>query len=176
MTEIKTFNPGKRYSEDVLLYLIKSHSTAGLVVSFGAPSIEEAKQYSSGQRIVNRFNGLKERCCLQISLVNEINGTVEISGSKEEKIILSLILENLNNLKENIEEKKDELLDFEIVHGIKKPYLTKKFNEVNKYLDELYSKISSLMTKNKLLFVSSNDDFLDDQELKEKIKADNLKS
>lgn len=174
--EVRTFNPGKKYSEDVLLHLIKSHSNASLTISFGANSIEESKQYSFNQRMMNRLNGLKERITLQISLINEIAGTIAISGSKDDKVMLKVIMKNLKMLKENFEERKDEILIIEVIQGVKKPQLTKKFDEINNYLDDLYPRISSVMTRNKLLFVSESDSFSEDQVLKDKIKSRNLEA
>ena len=49
-----------------------------------------------------------------------------------------------------------------------------KFEIINSYLDKLYIQIQKIMTQNKLLFTGNNDEFMEDQDLKERIKRDNL--
>ncbi len=176
MTEIKTFNSAKLFAEQILHPLIKAHTDARLTTRFGAISSLEAGKFPPHQRTIFKCNALKERIILQQTLINEINATILISGSKEENKMLESIVKNLNKLEEDFEDKRDEIMIFESERGNKKPVLTKMFLEINKYLDKTYIQVQRIMTKNKLLFVSSDDGFLEDRDLMDKIVADNLKS
>lgn len=172
--QIKTFNSGKLYAEEVLHPLLKKHSDARNATKLGAISIEEANKLTHNLRMIGRFNALKERSTYQQTLINEISATVSINGSKEETDMLKNISKNLDRIDENYENSKDDILVNEHINGEDKLSLTNEFNKINSYLDKLYIQIQRIMTKNKLLFTGDNNDFLDDQDLKEKIKRDNL--
>lgn len=176
MADIKVFNSAKLFSEHVVFPLIKSHSEAKLITRLGAISIAEANKIFPNQRIINRYNATKERVILQQTLINEIESTILINGVQVEIEMLDSIKTNLNMIEEQFDERKEEIMVFENIKGVKTPILTKMFSEINRYLDSTYVQITKLMTKNKLLFVSASDDYIEDQELKEKIKADNLKA
>ena len=75
-------------------------------------------------------------------------------------------------MEDNFEEKLDEILTFKLERGVKRPHLSSMFKEIGYFLDETYVQVQRLMTKNKLLFYSDDDEFLEDQELKEKIKIE----
>lgn len=175
-SQIKTFNSAKKFAEEVLHPLIKSHSEAKLTTRLGAISITEANSFSPAQRTIGRYNATKERVILQQTLINEIEATVLINGVKSENELLEKIKKNLELIETNFDSRKDEIMEFITINGTKSPKLLSKFNEINKFLDKMYVQVQRVMTKNKLLFTSDNEDFLEDQELKEKIKTDNLRA
>ena len=84
--------------------------------------------------------------------------------------------DQLRDIEENMHKKGDEILLFERKRGHEKPTLTILFNEIDSFLDMTYVQIQRLMTKNKLLFYSDDEEYLEDQELKEKIKLDNRRA
>lgn len=176
MEKIRTFNSAKRFAEEVIHPIIKSQSEAKITANLGAISIIEADKLSPAKRIINRYNAAKERTILQQTLINEIEATVLINGNVAEKSMLKKIKDNLEEIEDNFDDRKDEIMTIENSGGIKKPKLTKLFKEINRYLDNMYVQVQQIMTKNKLLFTSDNEEWLDDIELKEKIKNDNLKS
>jgi len=90
--------------------------------------------------------------------------------------MLEKIKEILEEMEDNFDDKKEEIMEIVGIGTNKKPKLTKLFKKINRYLDTMYVQIQQIMTKNKLLFTSDNDEWLQDSELKEKIKSDNLKS
>lgn len=176
MGDIKTFNSAKLYAEQVLHPLIKNHSESKITTRLGAISIAEANNLSTNQRIVNRYNAGKERVILLQTLVNEIEATVRINNVKAEINMLTAIKKELDNVELNFENRKDDIIENQTIRGVRTPTLTILFSKINIYLDSTYVQIQKIMTKNKLLFTSENDDWLQDSELKEKIKSDNIKS
>ena len=176
MANIRTFNAAKLYADLVLHPLIKSHTDAKLKTSLGAISIDEASKLSPGERTMCRFNSLKERMIIQQTLSSEIEATVRLNKVKCEIELLEAIKTQLSDLESNFEEKTDDIISFRLVQGYKKPVLSKLFSELNNFLDSTYVNIQRLMTKNKLLFNSDDDEFLEDQEIKAKIIEDNRRA
>lgn len=173
---IRTFNSAKKYAEEILHPLMDSHKDAKIKTRLGAINTEEASKLSPDERVVNRFNNLKERIILQQTLANEIRATIEINNVKCEVELIAELIEQLDNLEENFDEKTDDILSFRFVYGIKKPVLSPLFKQLGSFLDKIYVQIQRLMTKNKLLFSSENEEYLEDQELKQRIKLENRES
>lgn len=172
-SNIRTFNSAKKFAEEILHPLISSHTNAKLKTKLGAVSDDEARKLSPNQRIMNRFNALKERITFQQALINEIEATVRLNNTPGEVELIETMTEQLSGLETDIEERDGEIIYIQIIHGTKKPVLTKMFKELGTFLDKVYVQIQKLMTKNKLLFYSDDDEYMEDQELKEKIKLDN---
>lgn len=173
---IKTFNSAKRFAEEVIHPIIKSQSEAKITANLGAISIIEANKLPPAQRVINRYNAAKERIILQQTLINEIEATVRINGNKSEMQMLEKLKSNLEGMEDDFEDKKEDIMTFERIRGKKVPKLTSLFKKIDRYLDTIYVQIQQIMTKNKLLFTSDNEEWLEDSELKEKIKSNNLKS
>jgi len=176
MAEIRTFNSAKLFVETVIHPLIKNHSDSKIVTRLGALSVKEADEISPGQRTINRYNATKERIIFQQTLINEIEATVTINDTKSEIEMLKKLKQNLDELENQFDEHGDQIMVFEHTTNGKRPALQPIFGKINKFLDSLYVQIQKIMTKNKLLFTSDNEDYLEDQELKEKIKRDNIVS
>ena len=173
-SSIRTFNSAKKFAEEILHPLMDGHKNAKLKTRMGAVNDEEASKVSSSQRMINRFNAMKERVVLQQTLINEIEGTIRLNGVKCEIDLIEEIKEQLQDCEDNFEEKSDEILEFQMVNGNRKPIVTNLFKKLGIFLDSTYVHLQRLMTKNKLLFYSDDDEYLEDQELKEKIKRENL--
>lgn len=171
-TSIRTFNSAKKFAEEVLHPLIDDHKNAKIITRLGAVNDDEASKLSSDQRVIKRFNALKSRIIFQQTLINEIEATVRLNEVKCEIDLIEELKNQLNDCEDNFEKRSDEILEFQLIKGIRKPILTGLFKELSIFLDSIYVHVQRLMTKNKLLFYSDNDDYLEDQELKEKIKAD----
>ena len=170
---IRTFNSAKKFAEEVLHELIDDHKKARLRTRLGAVTDEEARKLSFNQRVINRFNALKERIVLQQTLINEVEATVRLNGVKCEIAMIEELKKNLDIVEVRVDEHSEDILYFTLFKGTKTPQLTKDFKKLVNYLDSTYVQIQRLMTKNKLLFFTDDDEFLEDQELKEKIKIDN---
>lgn len=173
---IRTFNSAKKFAEDVLHPLISSHTNAKLTTRLGATSNAEASKIPPKRRVIIRFNAMKERIILQQTLINEIEATVRLNGVKCEIELIESLTVQLAICEKDFNERSDEIISSHIDRGTKKPYLTEMFYDLSKFLDSTYVHVQRLMTKNKLLFYSDDDEFLEDQELKEKIKITNRAS
>ncbi len=172
-SNIRTFNSAKKFAEEILHPLIRDHTNAKIKTRLGAVNDEEARKIHSSQRIINRFNSLKERIVLQQTLINEIEATILLNKVESERELIEEIKAQLDILENNFDERSHDILYFKSVYGVKKPVLTDLFKELSIFLDSTYVHVQRLMTKNKLLFYSDSDEYLEDQELKEKIKYDN---
>lgn len=172
-SNIRTFNSAKKFAEEILHPLIREHTNAKLKTRLGAVSIEEANKLSFNQRVMNRLNSLKERIVLQQTLINEIEATIRLNKVKCEIELIESITKELDILELNFDDKADSIMEIKSFKGVQKPVLTPLFRKLGQFLDKTYVQIQRLMTKNKLLFYSDDDEYLEDQELKEKIKSDN---
>jgi hypothetical protein len=174
--DVRVFNPAKKFAEEVLHPLIRSHTDAKLKSRLGAITDEEASLFSPAKRVIKRFNAMKERIVIQQALIMEVKATILINGRKSEAGLITDCQKNLSVLEDQYDQRSDELIETSIYGGKEKPILTEKFKEVGEYLDETYIIIQKLMTKNKLLFFGEDNEFADDEELRERIKNDNRKS
>lgn len=174
--KISTYNSAKKFADELIHPLMISQCNSKIISRLGAISILEANKLSPDQRIICRYNATKERIILQQTLIIEIESTVRINDTEIEIQLLEKLKTNLDNLEQNFEDRKDEIMEINVIQGVRRPILTPMFSNINKYLDAIYVQIQRIMTKNKLLFTSGNDEYLEDQELKEKIKADNLRA
>lgn len=172
MPIIRTFNSAKRFAEEVLHPLIKQNTEAKIKTRLGAVTEEQASRMSPNLRVVKRFNALKERITIQQTLATEIKATVILNKVKSDLEFLEEIENQLSNVEENINKEKEQIIYFKR----QKPILTELFHKIGTFLDNTYVQIQRLMTKNKLLFYTDEDEYLEDQELKEKIKTDNRRA
>lgn len=176
MTNIRTFNAAKKFADEVLHPLIKNHSEAKLRTKLGDITINDAGKLSRNQRIFNRFNALKERMALQQVLLSEVEGTITLKGSIAEIQLITELNKQLDNIETNIKNNSNDIILEDYIDGMIQPVLTDLFYKVNSFLDNIYINLQQLMTKNNLLFSGDDDDFMDDQDLKEIIKIENRRS
>lgn len=169
---IRTFNPAKKFAEEVLHPLIKNHSDAKIVSRLGAVNDKEAMMISPKIRMVARFNAMKERIILQQTLINEIEATVLLNERKSENAMITELKKQLGILERNYEERSDEIL---VISSTQIPELSPLFREISNYLDKTYVQIQRIMTKNKLLFFGEENEFLENEALMERIKSENRK-
>jgi len=170
---IKTFNSAKKFAEEILHPLMTSHKDAKLISRLGAISAKEAMLLTPRVRVINRFNALKERIIYQQSLLTEVEPTVRLNGRKSEVNLIEELTKQLSLLEDNYDERSSELI-IEYSDKIKRtPELTPLFKQMSEYLDKIYVQLQRIMTKNKLLFFGGDDEFMDNEELMEKIKAEN---
>lgn len=168
---IRTFNSAKRYSEEVLHPLISSHTNAKLTSRLGAPSIEEANKMPPGVRVWNRFNALKTRIAILQTLLTEITATILLNGDKGEAELVESLQTCLSNMETDVDERSGELVEEGDRKLSRPPKLTNLFKSSSSHLDKIYISTQRLMTTNKLLFYSEDDEFLEDSELRGKIKT-----
>ena len=176
MADIRTFNSAKKFAEEILHPLMRQHTEAKIKTRLGAINEEQANKIGPNMRVVRRFNALKERVAIQQTLATEIKATVILNKVKSDLELLETVEDQLKNVEENINRCPDDIMYFKREMGNSKPFLTELFHETGVFLDDTYVQIQYIMTKNKLLFVSDTDEYLEDQEIKEKIKVDNRSS
>jgi hypothetical protein len=172
-TSIRTFNPAKKFAEEVLHPLIQSHSNAKLRSRLGAVSDDIAMKMPPEMRVVKRFNALKERIVILQTLTNEVEGTVRLNGRKSEIALLEEITKQLSILEDSYDDRANELMDEGNRDLDVRPKLTPLFKEMNSYVDQLYVQLQRIMTKNKLLFFGDDDEFLDDDDLQKIMDVEN---
>lgn len=172
-TNIKTFNSAKKFAEEILHPLMVAHKDARIRSKLGASSIEEAGKLTSITRVWNRFNAMKERIILNQSLLTEVESTIRGNKRRCEVEIIEILSKRLSSLEDSYEERMPEII-IEYSRKLSKvPKLTPVFKQIGQSEDRIYVKLTELMTKNKLLFFGGEDEFMDDEELMEKIKMEN---
>jgi len=170
---IKTFNSAKKFAEEVLHPLMTAHKDAKLKSRLGAISEESAGLLPPGMRVIKRFNALKERIILLQTLLTEVEPTVRLNGRKSEVELITALSEQLSLLEDSYDDRTSELMIQYSEKLEKPPKLTPLFKEVGQYLDKLYVQLQRVMTKNKLLFFGDDNEFLENEDLIERIKAEN---
>lgn len=170
---IRTFNSAKKFAEEILHPLMESHKNAKLKTRLGAISDEEASKLSSQSRVFKRFNAMKERIIIQQTLLTEIESTVKLNGRKCEMDLMGELTKQLSIIEDSYEDRYSELI-IEYSDQLNKiPELTHLFKEMGEYLDKIYIQLQGIMTKNKLLFFGGGDEFIDNEEIMERIKSEN---
>jgi hypothetical protein len=169
---IRTFNSAKKFAEEVLHPLIQAHNFAKIRTRLGANSDEDALMFPPGVRMVKRANALKERIIYQQALLTEVQATVELNGRISEIELLKTLYKELSKLEDYYDEHPKDFLD-ENEFGEQPPRLTPLFKDTNEYLDKIYVQLQRIMTKNKLLFFGDDMEFLDEEDLMERIKEEN---
>lgn len=176
MGSIKTFNSAKKFAEEILHPLIKQQTEAKIKTRLGAINDEDASKLNPQSRTVKRFNALKERVTIQQTLSTEIEATVSLNKVQADIKLMGEIQDQLADVEENIDNRSEEIIRFTREGGREKVRLTPLFVKIGRFLDQTYVQLQRLMTKNRLLFYSDDDEYLEDQELKEKIKQDNRRA
>jgi hypothetical protein len=173
---IRTFNPAKKFAEEILHPLMSSHKDAKIRSRLGAVSDEEAARLPPKVRVFKRFNAMKERVIFQQSLLNEIESTVRLNGRKSEIELIEELTKQLSLLEDSYDERSSELMIEYSDKLNRPPELTPLFKKMGQYLDKIYVQLQRIMTKNKLLFSGDDNEFLDNEDLMERIKSDNRKA
>ena len=175
-SNIRTFNSAKKFAEEVLHPLIKSHTEAKIRSRLGAISDEEAIKLPPKVRVIKRYNALKERIIILQTLLTEVEPTIRLNSRKSEIALIELLSEQLSMLEDAYDTRSDEILEGNDHNFKELPKLTPLFKEIGQYLDRIYVQIQRIMTKNKLLFFGDDNEFVDNEDLMERIKAENRNS
>jgi hypothetical protein len=175
-SSIKTFNSAKKFAEEILHPLMNNHKDAKIRSRLGAVNDEEAMKLTPGVRVIKRFNAMKERIIYQQALLTEVESTVRLNGRKSEIELIEELSKQLSLLEDSYDERSSELI-IEYSDKLNRvPELTPLFKQMGQYLDKLYVQLQRIMTKNKLLFFGEYNEFLDNEDLMERIKSENRSS
>lgn len=172
-SNIKTFNPAKKFAEEVLHPLIVDEAQGRKKCIFGAYTVDLAHTLRSNSRVLNRFDGLKERITAQEGLINESLATVRTNKRKKEILELKKIQTYLYKLRKYCRDRSDEILVVSDDRGKQKVELTFKHDEIIEKLDRTNERIQFIMIKNNLLFFGEKDQILKDKDIRRKIVEEN---
>lgn len=171
--DLKVFNVAKFYSEKILFPLMENYQKFQRISDFGAESIEEAMNIPSDIRELQRFNGLKGANDTVYNLLTTISSTIRLKGNREEIKQLDDLLKTLNKTKTIFYNDRTRffittLRGSSMAESLDRDY----FEKIKMIISTCYINAEILMTKNKLLFADSKDEFLSDGEIKEGIMKD----
>lgn len=167
---LKTFNAAKLYSEEILFPMMDLYQKYTRQSNFGAENLEQAKLYNEEIREVERFNGLKGSAEIVLSLIHTIESTVRLNKVTEQINKMEEIIGTLEKVVSLFYEHKDRFFVSSYKNGKNVESINRHYFEaVKKIITTCYVNTEMLMTKNKLLFSDSKDDFATDDEIKEQI-------
>ena len=170
---LKTFNTAKKFTEEILFPLMESYKRYQRQSDFGASDLNEASILSEEIRNIQRYNGLKGQVESTFNLVDAIKSTVLLHNNKEEILKMNEIISTLKQIKNLFYDSKDKFFiqtykDQRRVDEINRIY----FESVKEIIEVSYVNVEILMTRNKLLFADSKDDFKSDQEIMDQISRE----
>lgn len=170
---LKTFNTAKVFAESILFPLMFDYKKYQRQANFGHEKLDLALELNDEIREINRFNGEKAMNDTAHDLLKAISSTVKLKGNKEEVRKLKEIEETLDKLRQIFYNDKDRFFTTTYKGNRAMEILDRKYFETIKdIIDACYINIEILMTKNKLLFDDSKDEYLSDKEIMESIKKE----
>lgn len=172
-SQLKTFNTAKKFAEEVLFPLMFDFKKFQRQANFGSHVLEEALDVSEEIREIQRFNGLKAMGETCHDLLYSISSTVKLKGNKEEVKKLDELIIFTDKIKLTFYEYKGRFFkqvykDAKLIEVLDRSY----FEKMKDIIDVVYVNTEILMTRNKLLFADSNDEFKSDAELMDQIKKE----
>lgn len=171
--DIRSFNVAKRFAEDILFPLMKEYRRGERMVNLGADSPEEASTLPREIREINRFNGLKIMVTSTESLIDAISSTIMMHNNKEEIEKKDEIIGQIEKIIELFYTEKERFFEETYENKKRIEVINRKyFNEIRKKIRVHYVNVEVLMTRNKLLFSDSKDEFASDAEIMEEIKRE----
>ncbi len=170
---LKTFNTAKKFAEEVLFPLMFDFKRFQRQANFGSHILDDALQVSEEIREIQRFNGLKAMAETCHDLLFSIYSTVKLKGNKDEIKKLEELIVLINQVKIIFYDYKERFFkqmykETQLIEVIDRIY----FDKIRNIIDAIYVNIEILMTRNKLLFADSNDEFKSDAELMDQIKRE----
>lgn len=172
-TDLRVFNASKLYAEKILFISLESYQKYLRQSDFGADNIEESNVLPEEIRNINRFNGLKAMNDVIYNLITTIKSTILLHGNKEEITQMNEIISIIEKIKLIFYNQKERFFQ-EAYNGSKRiEELDREyFEKIKKIIVTCYANIEILMTRNKLLFSDSKDEFASDAEIMEQIKKE----
>lgn len=172
-TDLKVFNTAKVFAEKILFPIMFDYKKYKRQANFGSDDLNNALELPEEIRDIQRFNGLKGMAVACYDLLDAISSTVETKNNKEEMVKLKefkAICERVEDIFDNHKGLffHKDYRDMGTVEVLNKEY----FRKIRKVIDVIYINTEILMTRNKLLFADSKDEFKSDAELIEEIKKE----
>jgi hypothetical protein len=169
-TNLKTFNTAKKFSDEILFPLMFEFKKSQRQSNYGHENLSLALEVPEEIRDIQRFNGLKAMNDTCADLLNAISSTVRLKNNKVEVKQLDEIINTVEQLRVIFHEQKNRFFTNTVrnmhqVETINRDY----FEIVREIINTCYINTEILMTRNKLLFADSGDDYMSDEEIKEQI-------
>lgn len=176
-TNLKTFNTAKKYAEDVLFPKMDYYQKFQRQADFGCENLDNSKELSEDIRDIERYNGLKGMNDILHNLLVNISSTVKLKGNQTEIKKLEELLKLTDKIKELFYFHRELFFrmvykDVKTIEVLDRAY----FEKVKNIIDTCYINTEILMTRNKLLFADSNDEYMSDDEIKESIKREYIEN
>lgn len=170
-TTLKTFNQAKKYAEEILFPMMENYQKFMRQSDFGSENLEEAKMMGEEIREIERFNGLKGSVDVLFNLINTIRSTIILKNNAEEISQMQLVISTIEKIKDLFYNHKENFFSSAYKGNKRLEVINREyFEKVKKIIVTCYVNIEILMTKNKLLFSDSKDDFSNDEEIKKGIR------
>lgn len=172
-TSLKVFNTAKLHAEIILFSKMELYQRFQKQADFGNYNIDNAMELSEEVRDIQRVNGLKGMIETVHNLLIAISSTVKLKGNKQEIVKLEEMINITDKIKVIFYENKERFFttifkETRVIETIDRSY----FEKIKKIIDTCYINTEILMTRNKLLFADSKDEFTDDEQLMEQIRKE----
>jgi anionic cell wall polymer biosynthesis LytR-Cps2A-Psr (LCP) family protein len=176
-SSLKTFNTAKKFAEDVLFPLMFDFKRFQRQSNFGSEKLNDALEISEEMKEIQRFNGLKAMIETVHDLLYSISSTVKLKGNKEENKKLEEFIIATDQIKGLFYNNRERFFtsvykESKTVEILDRNY----FEQIRDIIDVLYVNTEILMTRNKLLFADSNDEYMSDEDIKEAIKKEYIEN
>jgi len=173
----KTFNTAKKYAEEILFPKMDLFQKYQRQAGFGDEDLNQAIYLDNEIRDIQRYNGLKAMNGILYSLLLNISSTVKINKKKNEIKMLDRMIEISRKMEIVFNEEQDKFFVMKYEDGKNSEQLNREFFlKVKDTVEKMYINCEILMTKNKLLFAETHDDFMEDKEILKSIKEEYAES
>ncbi len=167
----KTFNTAKRYAEEILFPKMEKFQTYQRQAEFGAENLNDSLLLSKELRDIQRFNGIKAMNDILYGLFMNVHSTIMVNNKKSEKNEILRLIDMCKKMKYIFTEHTEKFF-ISSYDGVKKTEILNRefFEQIKETIERMYINCEILMTKNKLLFAETRDEYLDDKTIIQNIK------
>lgn len=174
---VKVFNTAKLFVEEILFKFMKDYFMFQRQAEFGDEDLRKAIELSEEIREIQRFNGLKGMAVTTNNFIQAVLPTVISKGNKQELIKLNELLKITKDTITFIYSNKEKFFDTSYSNGLAIESLNRIcFQQIKDIIESCYNNNGVIMNRNKLLFDSSADEFLTDDEIKDAIKKEYIEN
>jgi len=172
-TNLKTFNTAKLFAESILFPLMETYKKYQRQADFGAEDLNQASTLPEEIREIQRYNGLKGQGECVYNLIDGIKSTVLIHNNKEEIQRMNSIITTIKKIKLLFYDDKERFFNSSFRNQTKVDTINRiYFEQIKEVIEVCYTNVEILMTRNKLLFADSKDEYASDAEIMEQIKKE----
>jgi hypothetical protein len=167
----KTFNTAKKYAEEILFPKMDLFQKFQKQAEFGAENLNDSLLLSEEIRDIQRFNGVKAMNDILYGLLMNIYSTIMVNNKKGEITEMIKLIKLTKQMKNIFNYNKEMFFNSNYDGRIQKETINREFFEkIKETIEMMYINCEILMTKNKLLFAETRDEYLDDAQIVQNIK------